>query len=367
MSYNILGINPFHNGSACVLSDGEIVYFLEEERLTKFKHDPNPFKVIGDVLSRFKIDEVVIAGINHHQRKLSWTEEDPFMCYIRKHIKVIKFHNKSDYHHLTHAYHSFYNSGFNKAIGIVFDSGGSTTINKEGTPFMEQNSIYLYQNSSITPLNLDGIPAKKEYFPKSIGMPHSSTYSYFTRKLGFGFVGGEGKLMGLSSYGKYNPNIPPLFNGFKTNPNLIWLNSIKQPWEEIDKNIFPFKDSYNWNLENLESYEFEKDLAWRVQHDTQNVVKEYILKYTEETGIKNVVCSGGYFLNCVANYYLIKELPHINFYFEPVAHDGGTAIGAAYWRWKELNSNFTSQKQKTLYYGPKYSKEELLNGIKKYL
>ena len=35
MSYNILGINPGHNGSACLVADGELVYYGEEERLSR--------------------------------------------------------------------------------------------------------------------------------------------------------------------------------------------------------------------------------------------------------------------------------------------------------------------------------------------
>jgi carbamoyltransferase len=49
MSYNILGISIGHNASACVLSDGELVYFLEEERLSKLKRDSNPFRVMVDI------------------------------------------------------------------------------------------------------------------------------------------------------------------------------------------------------------------------------------------------------------------------------------------------------------------------------
>ena len=56
MAYNILGVNSFHNGSVCVLSDGEIVYYLEEERLTKFKYDANPFRTILDTLDKFTIE-----------------------------------------------------------------------------------------------------------------------------------------------------------------------------------------------------------------------------------------------------------------------------------------------------------------------
>jgi carbamoyltransferase len=40
MAYNILGVNPGHNGSVALVSDGEVVYYLEEERLSrqKFNH-----------------------------------------------------------------------------------------------------------------------------------------------------------------------------------------------------------------------------------------------------------------------------------------------------------------------------------------
>jgi predicted NodU family carbamoyl transferase len=37
MAYNILGIHPGHNGSAALVSDGKLVYYLEEERLSSLK------------------------------------------------------------------------------------------------------------------------------------------------------------------------------------------------------------------------------------------------------------------------------------------------------------------------------------------
>ena len=50
-----------------------------------------------------------------------------------------------------------------------------------------------------------------------------------------------------------------------------------------------------------------------------------------ETGCECVVLSGGCMLNCVANYKLRKSLPKaVKLYTEPVCHDGGTSIGAAY-------------------------------------
>ena len=45
----------------------------------------------------------------------------------------------------------------------------------------------------------------------------------------------------------------------------------------------------------------------------------------------NIVLSGGYALNCVNNYEYVKKFSEKNFFIDPVAHDGGTAIGAALW------------------------------------
>jgi carbamoyltransferase len=362
MSYNILGINPFHNGSACVLSDGEVIYFLEEERLSKYKYDANPFRVILDVLDKFKINEVVIAGINTNDRVLGYSNEDPFYSLIRKFSPKILFTSYSDYHHDSHITHTYYNSGFNNALGIVIDAGGSEIFDSNGESLgLEVDSIYACSPKNITYLH-------KEFLLPSNTHPKLSTnvamtYSAITcHSLHFN-LNEDGKTMGLSSYGGPNSSIPPLFIGNKSNPNLIY--EIKTHYRvPIVHNSLIFSKT---NTKPLKYSQQEKDLAWRIQNDTQQIVGDYIEKYIKETGLKQVCCAGGYFLNCVANYYLKKRFPTIEFYFEPISHDGGTAIGDTYRRWKELNPNFKPKKQKTLYYGPKYSKEQLLEGIKKYV
>ena len=44
---------------------------------------------------------------------------------------------------------------------------------------------------------------------------------------------------------------------------------------------------------------------------------------------RNIVLSGGCFLNCVVNYKLQRDLD-VSIRVMPIAHDGGTSIGAAY-------------------------------------
>ncbi|EHQ24924.1 hypothetical protein [Mucilaginibacter paludis] len=39
MSTYILGTGPSHDGSACILKNGEIIVAIEKERLKRIKHD----------------------------------------------------------------------------------------------------------------------------------------------------------------------------------------------------------------------------------------------------------------------------------------------------------------------------------------
>ena len=72
-------------------------------------------------------------------------------------------------------------------------------------------------------------------------------------------------------------------------------------------------------------------MAYAVQEQSQQEVLNLIFKAVEMSGNKNVVLSGGYALNCVANYWYLDKLNKegINLYVEPVSSDAGTAIGAA--------------------------------------
>ena len=161
--------------------------------------------------------------------------------------------------------------------------------------------------------------------------------------------------MGLSSYGKFNFNIPPLYLNGKGNP-LLFNSIFGGTNAQIKK-----KYQYLFNSNDL-----IEDLTYKVQQESQETVGNLIEKYIKETGLKQVCCSGGYFLNCVTNYYLIKRFPDIEFYFEPIANDAGTAIGAAKLLWHQLTEDTTIRPFKSLYLGKHYSKDELLEGIKNY-
>jgi predicted NodU family carbamoyl transferase len=77
-----------------------------------------------------------------------------------------------------------------------------------------------------------------------------------------------------------------------------------------------------------------EDLAKQLQIQTKKDTIELIKKAISYSDCKNIVLSGGYALNCVNNYEYLKEFPDHNFFVDPVAHDGGTAIGAALWAYQ---------------------------------
>ena len=58
----ILGINLGHNGSICLLDNGEIIEYLEEERISKIKRDDGVSKTLEVYLKKYsEIQYVVIA------------------------------------------------------------------------------------------------------------------------------------------------------------------------------------------------------------------------------------------------------------------------------------------------------------------
>ena len=63
MSQWIAAISRGHNGSVCLLKDGEVVVNLEEERLTRFKYDGAPLACIN-LIKKYtdKLDYLVIGN-----------------------------------------------------------------------------------------------------------------------------------------------------------------------------------------------------------------------------------------------------------------------------------------------------------------
>ena len=379
MTHNIMAVNPGHNGSVALTVDGELVCYIEEERLSRQKYDGNPFRGMLDIMKDHHVDEIVIAGTSSELATLPWTGEDAYTSLVRKFNPNVKSTRLGHEHHLGHAAGAFYNSGFDKAIAIVVDGAGSFhthQLNDEGftAKGFETESVFTCE-----------YPAKFQQVYKSYGDNESprifasnmlfdsavsitKAYEGVSHYLGFGFIE-AGKTMGLAPYGKADATIPPLFINGRGSKDIF--NPVYPAGSLIEQSRYDvFKkesDSNDWHTDPSKLRDVDKNLAFAIQRDTQDLVLNLIMLAVESTGIKNVVLSGGYGLNCVANYHFQKRLPHdINLYCEPIAHDGGTAIGVA----KLIHYNNTESMeicpQTSIYLGVQYDPTKYLDNIQDY-
>jgi carbamoyltransferase len=380
MAYNILAINPGHNGSAALVSDGNIVYYAEEERFSRLKYDGNPFRAMLQVIRNYPIDELIIGGTSDQLDVLPWTGEDAYTALVRKFNPNVKTTKVGNRHHLGHAANAFYNSGFKTAAAVIVDGSGSYHQEKMGneedspvTGGFETESIFLCgYPTEIIPVykryaNGDSITYDNglKVFDDTVTI--TKAYEAVTDYLGFHFIE-AGKTMGLAPYGHYDENIPPLFIQGRGNKNILRPNYPAGAF--IDEFRFPYLirngNSKEWQFDETMVDGKLKNISWHVQQETQQMVANLIQKAHDDTGETNIVISGGYGLNCVANYFYKKTFPNLNIYVDPISHDGGTALGLALFFAHEKSQNTKPKKLENIYLSinPDYSDIEQI--VKQY-
>ena len=363
MTYSILAINPGHNSSAALVIDGELVYYTEEERISRLKYDGNPFRAMLPILQSHPIDELIIGGTMTDFPELIWTMEDPYTALVRKFNPNVKVSKIGHLHHLGHASSAFYNSGFETAAAVVVDGAGSIhteQVSENGPTYAGYETETIYHCSYPHEFNAvykrysNGLHDGKYYdngiqeFDGSVTITKS--YEAVSDYLGFGYIE-AGKTMGLAPYGTEDENIPDFFVNGKGNKNLLIANY--PGGAKIDENTNPylkrFIDPKEWHNDFSLVTEQAKNLAYKVQKDTEEQLFKLIQKAVDITGETNVVISGGFGLNCVANYKILKKFPELNIFVDPIAHDGGTAIGLAKYAWHVYANDNEIRPLKSLY------------------
>jgi carbamoyltransferase len=382
MAQWIAGITRGHNGATCLLKDGELVFYIEEERLSRKKYDGSPLAGMMKIKEYTdKLDYLVVAHTSPLSKgpKLDWAGDDIYTGLARKlglieqkvdtetHPQVIDL---GHIHHEMHAACAFYNSGFETAACLIVDGAGTfIPLGDSGVIGYELETIFSasYPANFRTHYKHIGVRGPQPAYAK-YQVPHENRgkpedihdviftdhpgitkcYEAMTDYCGFAFIE-AGKAMGLAPYGKENSKIPTIFMGEEgrhlSNRNLFVPNYPNGA--HIDRVAFPALDN--------DSIETKMDLAYAVQKACEQQIVRLILDAIERTGEKNIVIAGGFGLNCVGNYEYLKHLPDgVNLYVEPIAHDGGTCIGAAKVVYYELSNDLTRHPQKTIYHGPNY-------------
>ena len=360
----IVSVARGHNGSTTLLVEGEVIFYLEEERLSRFKYDGSPLLGLQKVFDYVDhIDHLVVCHTHRAGPVLDWSGEDMYEGWVRKLAKK-KFKFETHFidvvHHEMHAACGFYNSGFETAACVIADGAGSFLQSEQVPDTMyEFETIFKasYQNDFDTVFKHIGTKSaigfheveNNVYITEYPG--HTKMYEAVTQYCGFPAIE-AGKLMGLAPYGKDNDELPSFFSGEWGNRELIvptYPNAASINVERFDI----LKEDVR-NHKEGEYTDIQKDLAFKIQEETSERMCQLIQKAVDLTGEKNIVICGGYGLNCVANYKYWQRFPDLNIYCEPISHDGGTSIGGAKYIWNKINNTEKPSKQESVYYGPKY-------------
>jgi len=254
-------------------------------------------------------------------------------------------------HHLCHAANGFYLSPFNRSAILTADSVGED----DSANFLigEKNKIKLF---------------------KRIKIPHStgSFYSTFTEFFGYRPESDEWKVMALSAYGKRNNKFYKIIrnmvslksNGsFELNQSYFKQHIHSMPNFYTDKFVEilgkPREKSQNFTKRNF-------DIAAAMQQVFEEICSHMLKSLYSKTQTKNLVLSGGSFLNSVFNGKAHKLSPFKNVWISSCPDDSGLSIGAALYLYNNILQKKIRYELKHYFLGPNYSSNKIKKDLIKY-
>jgi carbamoyltransferase len=327
-----------HDAAAVLVVDGEVRAAIEEERLNRIKHtDKFPSRSIAWVLAQEGIgledlDQICYYGLpGYHfegQQSISISERIQHLLLQEFGLKVEEKKIYSVHHHLAHAVSAYYLSGFKQGLVLTIDGTG------DGISGM----VLKGEDKKLTKLDiLSNDNSLGIYYLKVI---HVLGYKQFD----------EYKVMGLAPYG--NPSTyRELFKSFYT---LLPKGQYKIDINKVKKVYLLFPERKQDEPFNQD----HKDIAAALQESLEEIVLHVLQYYKEELGVENLCLAGGVAHNCSLNGRIQNSGLFREVFVQPVAHDAGCALGAALYRYFELNPGEQYPQFTHLYWGTPIGEDE---------
>ena len=374
------GVDP----AACLVVDGEIVSFIEEERLIRHKHASGLFPIraiegclkmgglqVSDLdcfamgwnaphytdggMARFyeglnaahPPDEGTRAWQTRNlglfsQGNLRATLEREMVRHFGvppSQVPPLRFWP----HHASHAAAAFYGSRFEEALVLSVDGSGDE----------DCTTLWHGAGSKLVPLYRAPIP-------HSLGW----VYAAITEYLGFEAYDGEYKVMGRAAYGRDNLDLrEKLAQVVKPGPS-GWDYVVDPRFTHHGPHTYSgrFTDHLVTLLGlpprqgRIES--IHEDLAFEVQRALEEHVLRLLHHWQKATGLTKLAIGGGVGLNVKMNSKIFYASLFDELFAFPVPSDSGTALGAAL-AIEVAASGVRPPPLEHLYLGPSFTDEDI--------
>ncbi|CAN5294000.1 carbamoyltransferase C-terminal domain-containing protein [soil metagenome] len=347
----------WHDGGAAVLlKDGSIIALSSERVGDRYRHSWN---------SRLAYEYL----INIYQ-------EDPKFEVTSTENHFIDSANglENTGHHLYHAASTFYGSGFSNSGILVIDGQGPENGKRAST------TIWRGENNKLSLLESPYL-AEGDFAPQSIG----HFYTAIGAMAGMKELHEEGKTMGLASYGKPSKYIDFLRKYTNTNPDGSYyinpnfiigifgntLGPVHYGWSSPQPEAQKIWDEFMLmrgkpiRLANEDVSQDDMDIAFAGQVILEEIVLGLAQRTKNLTDSENLCLAGGVALNSVVNGKIVQSGLFKNVFIFPASGDDGQAIGKLFNNIHTLGLPINT-KSETAFYGPIYSKEQIITAIEKY-
>ena len=366
----VLGTGLSHDGSVCLLADGEVILAIEKERLTRHKHDGwNDRLAMQYVLDNagITLDDVALVVQNENfgmfrQGNTQYDEQNRLLSDATQVVTIS--------HHLAHAYSALGPCGFDQTAVFVVDGCGNAyedcidvapgTLLGSIPPglehlYYEKDSYYTSKGGTLETVAKDFSPWGAKGWPltppttlHSIGGVYQALSHYV-----FGDFSDSGKLMGLAPYGRSGRFDFPIFElrdgqAFMCRESLQFFTSPAKSRTALKAN-----------------FEYYADVAYHVQREVEHALLYVLRDRFRRCPSRNLAYGGGVALNAVANTRLLREAGFEHIFIQPAAGDNGLAIGCAYYGWLQVLGRDRVRSSGSTYLGASYPADRVRRAIAK--
>ncbi len=379
----ILGLSGavFHDASAALIIDGEIIAAAEEERFIREKHAKGQFPIeaakwcldfAGIKASEIDVVAFPYAAIDiksparwHFAKRYWYATERSFDAIFNGNRRFRKNKkralelmqqlgmdlDKTQFmpveHHIAHASSAYHLSGFEEKTAIIsIDGKGEYT-----------STLFAYgEKGKIHKI-------KEFYDPDSLG----GLYGAITQYLGFEMLDGEFKVMGMAPYGdanKYDLSRLLTCDGqsFQVNTNLVNTVGLRRYKKDgvgfyFSPKLIKWLGPCRIGDEIDEPYiHYAAGVQQLLEDTVLKLVQHYLGDIIAETG--KICFAGGVALNVKLNQKLVA-LPGVKELFvQPASNDAGTSLGAATFVANQLGDQV--RKMQHAYLGPIFTTEQCI-------